>query len=216
LRSPAVVTVPSTRPVGASSRGTLASLASFASWGAASAVVAAALLAGCATPPPAPSAPVVRGPADCAPPELVARLQAQRARLFLAMERGDRAVLDELLTDRFVFVHASGSSESRQAFIDHVVRNAQGAAAHAGHAIEFLEDDVRVHEGLVTWVSRSATHPKNEPTLYFRATDVLEAQGAHWRWVSIRSTQATGNGAAPLPGVPQGCAVKPAPEYAHG
>jgi hypothetical protein len=200
LRSP--VTVPDSIPRLAALGATLA----LVTW-----------LSGCATPPAAPApAPAPRGPADCASPELVARLQAQRARLFAAMEKGDRAALEELTTDRFVFVHASGASEGRQAFIDHAVRNAQGAGAHAGHAIEFLEDDVRVHDHLATWVNRSVTHPKGEPALYFRATDTLEEQGGHWRWVSIRSTRVTGDAAAPLPGAPQGCAVKPAADLSHG
>jgi hypothetical protein len=133
------------------------------------------------------------------------------------MERGDKAVLDELLTDRFTFVHASGASESRAAFIDHAVRNAQGAGAHAGHAIEFLEDDLRIREnGTIAWTGRSATHPKGEPTLFFRTTDVLVDHGGRWRWVSIHSTKATGAEAAPLAGPPQGCAVRPPASEAHG
>ncbi len=185
----------------------------------------AAILAGCAsTPQPtpvAPQAPAQHGPADCAPAQLVGQLEAQRTRLFAAMETGDRKVLDELLTDRFVFVHASGASESRQAFIDHAARNAQGAGAHAGHAIEFLEDDVRLHPGggadaTVTWTSRSVTHPKGEAALVFRATDVLVEQGGRWRWVSIHSTKVEGEKAGPLAGPPQGCAMKPPASASHG
>lgn len=185
-----------------------------------STLVAVLAMSGCATTSTTTTTttttPVVRGPADCAPPELVSRLMTQRAKLFDAMERGDRAVLEDLTTERFTFVHSSGASESRAAFIDHAVRNAKSSGAHAGHAIEFLEDDLRLHDGMITWVDRSAIHPKGEATLFFRAVDTLVEQGGKWRWVGIKSTRVTGADAGPLPGAPQGCAVKPPAELSHG
>lgn len=184
------------------------------------AAAVSALLAACAGPSAivaAPGTAGVHGPSDCVDADLASRLVAQRQQLFQAMERGDRATLEALLAPDFTFTHASGHVEARQAFIDHAVRNAKGAGAMAGHAITFLDDDLRWRGAdAIAWAGRSASQFPGEGVVVFRGDDVLVRQDGRWRWRVIRSTRATGAAAAPLPVPPRGCAVRPAPAYSHG
>jgi hypothetical protein len=146
----------------------------------------------------------------CANAALVATLSAQRTRLFDAIEQGNRATLEELLDEGFVFVHASGSVESRATFVDRAVKNARTAAAKAGRAIDFADDDIRLHEGrLAVWLGRSSVgRPKSPDALLFQSTDVLSLQGGRWRWVSMHSSRIGPEAwSLPMPVAPLGCAA---------
>lgn len=181
----------------------------------AAAAAASALLSGCAsTGGVSGAAATTSGSGDgCASPALVSALVAERTRLFDAVEKGDRATLEDLLAERFVFVHATGSVESRASFVERAMKNAKTAAAKAGRALDFTEDDIRVHDGrVVVWVNRSAVgRPKSPDALLFQGTDVLVMEGGRWRWVSMHSSKIGAEAyGVPLPAAPAGCAVKTA------
>jgi hypothetical protein len=114
-------------------------------------------------------------------------LRALRQRLFDGLKRGDKALLEEVLADGFVFIHSTGVQERRDEFI---ARAAAGAQASAGE-VEFLEDDIRVYNGnTVVWVTRSRRRgPPSAPELNFRGTDVLVKTGGRWQWASVHSTR---------------------------
>jgi Spy/CpxP family protein refolding chaperone len=146
----------------------------------------------------------------CASPDLVATLSAQRSRLFDAIEQGNRAALEDMLDEGFVFVHASGAVDSRAAFVDRAVKNARTAAAKAGRAIDFADDDIRLHDGRVAvWLSRSSVgRPKSADALLFQSTDVLTLQGGRWRWISMHSARIGPEAwSLPMPAAPHGCAA---------
>jgi ketosteroid isomerase-like protein len=115
-------------------------------------------------------------------------LRALRQKLFDGLKRGDKAVLEELLADGFVFIHSTGVLERRADFIARSVAAAQAAAPND---VEFLEDDIRVYNGdTVVWITESRRRgPPSAPELNFRGTDVLVKTGSRWQWVSVHSTR---------------------------
>jgi Domain of unknown function (DUF4440) len=115
-------------------------------------------------------------------------LRALRQKLFDGLTRGDKAQLEELLADGFVFIHSTGVMERRADFI---TRSVAAAQANAPNDVEFLEDDIRVYNGnTVVWVTRSRRRgPPSAPELNFRGTDVLVKTGSRWQWVSVHSTR---------------------------
>lgn len=115
-------------------------------------------------------------------------LRALRQRLFDGLKRGDKAQLEELLGDGFVFIHSTGVLERRADFI---ARNVAGAQASAPNDVEFLEDDIRVYQGnTVVWVTKSRRRgPPSAQESNFRGTDVLVKTGSRWQWVSVHSTR---------------------------
>lgn len=183
---------------------------------AAVAVAAAALsLGGCASSQ-GPASGGSRGSSAaaaewCASPSQASALVAQRLRFYESAERGDRAALEDMLAEGFVFVHQSGFIETRTAYIDRLVNLSRGPGAKDWRTFTFAEDDVRVHDGRVAvWVNRlSAGKPKTPEYQLFQATEVLVQDGGRWRWVSIHSSKIGPEAwAVPLASPPKGCAVK--------
>jgi hypothetical protein len=115
-------------------------------------------------------------------------LRALRQKLFDGLKRGDKAQLEELLADGFVFIHSTGVLERRAEFI---ARSVGAAQASTPNDVEFLEDDIRVYDGhTVVWVTKSRRRgPPSAPELNFRGTDVLVKTGSRWQWVSVHSTR---------------------------
>jgi hypothetical protein len=79
-----------------------------------------------------------------------------RAEMQTAMIRGDRAKLEQLLDESFVFVHSTGKLESRPAFIDRMM--VASASARRGSPLAFVGTDVLVKgESGWRWVSVQST-----------------------------------------------------------
>jgi hypothetical protein len=117
-----------------------------------------------------------------------------REELQSALASGDRAALERLLDEGFVFVHSTGRLEQRPDFIDRVV-----AAAGSGRApeIEFIDNDIRLYgDGTAVWITHSR---RKGGGLQFVGTDVLVRQGGAWRWVSVQSSRMDGPERPPEP-----------------
>lgn len=115
-------------------------------------------------------------------------LRTLRNELMDSLKRGDRAVLERILAEGFLFIHSTGKVETRDEYIDRAVTNAKRAE---GMDLEFLEDQIRVYEErTVVWTTRSTRRAKGEsPELSFRGTDVIVKIGGRWQWVSVHSTR---------------------------
>ncbi|MDB5068986.1 MAG: hypothetical protein JWM87_97 [Candidatus Eremiobacteraeota bacterium] len=120
--------------------------------------------------------------------QTVQELHALRGDLMEALRTGDRSALERILADGFVFVHSTGTMETRKQYIDRVV----ASVATAGRMnLEFIDEDIRVYDGrTVVWITRSVRRDAvGSSELHFRGTDVLVRIGGHWRWASVHSTR---------------------------
>jgi hypothetical protein len=147
------------------------------------AVLLAALLAA-----PAPSG--AQGPDRALDPDprTEQELRALRRELSESLARGDRAALERILADGFMFVHSTGVVETREEYI--------GRAAAAGGTaprpqFEFGEERIRVYAGTTAvWTARSVRRATpTSPEITLRSTDVLVKVDGRWRWASVHSTR---------------------------
>lgn len=121
-------------------------------------------------------------PAMAATPEIAAFSQE----LFGAMERRDRAVLERLIADDFVFVHSTGGMDTRRQFIDKAVAGTHSSQTDKS---EFLEIQLRVFDAhTAIRISRSVRN-KGEPSeLNLRTLHVYAKGPKGWQWLSGQST----------------------------
>ncbi|HJX28735.1 MAG TPA: nuclear transport factor 2 family protein [Thermoanaerobaculia bacterium] len=115
-------------------------------------------------------------------------LRTLRRELMDSLKRGDRAVLERILADGFMFIHSTGKVETRDEYIDRAVANAKRAE---GRDFEFSEEQIRVYEErTAVWTTRSTRRTRGEGSEFsFRGTDVIVKIGGRWQWVSVHSTR---------------------------
>jgi hypothetical protein len=110
-------------------------------------------------------------------------LESVRGEMHAAMIRGDRAKLEQLLDESFVFVHSTGKLESRSAFIDRMV---QASVSQKVPTIDFVDNDIRLYGNTAVWVTHSV---RRGTPMTFVGTDVLIRTETGWKWVSVQSTR---------------------------
>jgi hypothetical protein len=110
-------------------------------------------------------------------------LEGVRGEMHAAMIRGDRAKLEHLLDESFVFVHSTGKLESRSEFIDRIV---QASVSQKVPMIDFIDSDIRLYGNTAVWVTHSV---RRGTPMSFVGTDVLIRTETGWKWVSVQSTR---------------------------
>lgn len=166
----------------------------------------AALLLAALLAAPAPSSAQAPDRALAPDARTEQELRTLRRELSEALARADRAGLERILADGFMFVHSTGVVETRGEYIDR-------AAAAGGTAprpeFEFTDERIRVYAGATAvWTARSTRRGAPAgPEISLRSTDVLVKSDGRWRWASVHSTR--------LPTRPTPAAVDPAVLQGH-
>jgi 2-iminobutanoate/2-iminopropanoate deaminase len=129
-----------------------------------------------------------KAPHDTVNDSAFAELQSLREQLMSATRNGDRAVLNRLLADDFLFVHSTGVVETKAQYIERAAANAR-SDLHL--ELRFLEEKVRVYDERVAVVVTESVrdHATHGASLRFRGTDVLLKRGSEWQWISVHSTR---------------------------
>jgi ketosteroid isomerase-like protein len=112
-------------------------------------------------------------------------VEAFQRDLIAALGKGDRAALEQMLTDGFTFVHSTGALDTKKMYIDSTV-----AAAQAGRApdIEVLEDRIEVYDGRTAVATSRAVIHGRDGDMPLRSTHVYVKTANRWRWAGGQST----------------------------
>ena len=106
-----------------------------------------------------------------------------------AIGRKDGATLERLLADDFMFIHSTGSVETKQSFIqaelDGSSRLQQNILEVSGETIRSYDGRVALLYGVGAFLSRS----DNSVLARTRSVSVFVKVGGQWRWVSGQSTR---------------------------
>jgi hypothetical protein len=123
--------------------------------------------------------------ADISNENVVRKILLQlRHDFFEAQKRGDRVVLEQLISDSFYFVHSTGVVTRKKDFIDRTV-----AQAGKQPDIIFLDDELHIYGNTAVWLTRSVSTTVDGTEINFRSTDVLVKNKANWQWVSVHSSK---------------------------
>lgn len=120
--------------------------------------------------------------------------------LFGAMQKRDRAMLDRLVAEHFVFVHSTGDMDTRQVFLD---KAAAGAQSSQTASPEYVDRQVHVYDGhTAVRITRSVRRGSGgTPDVSMRTLHVYAKVSGRWQWLSGQSTA--------LGSRPQGVAIDP-------
>ena len=120
-------------------------------------------------------------PASPAPGTPEAEVAAFQRELVIALRQGDRADLERLIADGFIFVHSTGGLDTRKEYIDNTV-----SAAQAGRSfdLERLEGHVQIYDGhTAVFTGRSVLHGRGDD-IPLRSTHVYVKRGGKWQWAA--------------------------------
>ena len=117
-------------------------------------------------------------------------IRAFKQELIDAHKRRDRAALERMIADGFIFIHSTGNWETRQEYIENA---AAGALTSQGTDLEFegLDLELRSYEGHTAMVSsRGIIRDRSQNTENrLRGVDVYAKIDGRWRWVLHQSTR---------------------------
>lgn len=112
-------------------------------------------------------------------------VEAFQSTLVAALRKGDRASLEQMLTDGFTFVHSTGGLDTKKEYIDGAVQ-----AAQAGRAadIERLEQHMVFYGGRTAIATgRAIIHGRGDDIL-LRSTEIYVKTKDRWQWAGGQST----------------------------
>lgn len=115
----------------------------------------------------------------------------QEARAFIAeieaaMNARDRATIEHMIANDFVFVHSTGRTESRQSFIDRA-----SAGALMSQRIEGQQQEAQLRlygDTAAVWTTRTIVKPPDKEEMNLWTVNVYVKASGCWQWVSAQST----------------------------
>lgn len=117
-------------------------------------------------------------------------IRALRSELIEAHKSRDRAALERMIADGFIFIHSTSNWETRQEYIDNA---AAGALSSQRRELEFegLDVELRAYEGHTAMVSsRGIIRDRGQNTENrLRGVDVYAKIDGRWRWLLHQSTR---------------------------
>jgi ketosteroid isomerase-like protein len=126
---------------------------------------------------------------DQAPTETatIEAVQAFQAELFGAMQKRDRAALERLIADGFVFVHSTGGLEERKRFIDNAVA---GSLSSQTESPQMFDRQLRVFGGHTALQTSRSVRDKGRPTeVNLRTLQIYVKLDGRWQWLSGQSVR---------------------------
>ncbi|MGH9768172.1 MAG: DUF4440 domain-containing protein [Blastocatellia bacterium] len=117
-------------------------------------------------------------------------VKAFRLDLREAHKRRDRAALERMIADDFIFIHSTGNWETRQEYIENAAAGALNSQ-RPGLEFEGVDEPIRVYEGHTAMVSgRGVVRDRSRNTEnHGRGVDVFAKIAGRWRWVLHQSTR---------------------------
>src|SRR5215510_5817093 len=115
-------------------------------------------------------------------------IKAFQRELIDALRRRDRAALERMTAEGFIFIHSTSNWETRDQYIENA---AAGALTSQNAELERLDEEMRVYEGHTAMLSyRVIVRGANRNAEYrLRHVDVFAKVAGRWRWVLAQSSR---------------------------
>jgi ketosteroid isomerase-like protein len=114
-----------------------------------------------------------------------AALAALDPKMDTAMAQQDRATLESLLAEDFLYTHSNGMTQSKQEFIDAIMKREDPPRRDLTESAGELHGDVGVTRG-----NLDVVYSDGRPRLLFRYVRVYRNVGGEWRPISHRTVYA--------------------------
>lgn len=135
---------------------------------------------------------LVNGQTSKPPPDVDRKIEQEirsfQRELFAANKRRDRAELERMIAEGFIFIHSTGNWESRQEYIENATAGALKAQSE-GMEFERLDEDLRVYQGNTARLSYHVMIRNQGVESQGRHVDVFVKIAGRWQWVLAQSTR---------------------------